>query len=233
MTFDPLLLPAHLDCWQTTLAWQPTLSQQQQFQRLYEGVLAGNQQLNLTRITEPDAFWEKHLWDSLCGIQDWLTMPPRSIRVIDIGTGAGFPGLPVAIALPKAHVLLLDSTQKKIAFLQRLMPQLDLDRGHDRLQAQVGRAEVMAQNPHYRGRYDLALVRAVGSAIACAEYSLPFLKVGGFAVLYRGHWTEEEAALLTQGSKRLQGQVVTIRPLTTPLTQGVRHYLTLKKVANY
>ena len=124
-----LLLPEMIDMWQHTLNWQPTIEQQRLFQQLYEAILQGNQQLNLTRITEPSEFWEKHLWDSLRGV--WLQeselrnqdsdskneTQPQSLKLIDIGTGAGFPGLPVAIAFPHHVVTLLDSTRKKVTFL--------------------------------------------------------------------------------------------------------------------
>ena len=113
------LLPKLEEVWQPTLQWQPDFEQQQQFQQLYEEILAGNRQLNLTRITAPEEFWEKHLWDSLAAMK-WLgkiveiekTKSPQ--QVIDIGTGAGFPGIPVAIAFPLSQVTLLDATRKKL-----------------------------------------------------------------------------------------------------------------------
>ena len=121
------VLPQMNELWQKTLNWQPDESQQQQFQRLYELIVEGNRSLNLTRITEPIEFWEKHLWDSLRGIVRLLPannsagenpkLPAESVqKVIDIGTGAGFPGLPIAIALPQLSVTLLDSTRKKLFF---------------------------------------------------------------------------------------------------------------------
>src|SRR3712207_2556668 len=91
-------LPEMMDLWQKTLDWQPDLQQQAQFQQFYELVLAGNRQVNLTRITEPFEFWEKHLWDSLRGVFPYVSKV--ALKVIDIGTGAGFPGVPMAIARP-------------------------------------------------------------------------------------------------------------------------------------
>jgi 16S rRNA (guanine527-N7)-methyltransferase len=99
---ETLMLPEMVDIWQQTLSWQPTVEQQQLFQQLYEGILEGNRQLNLTRITEPVDFWEKHLWDSLRGIWsqksgvrgqesgDETEINLTSLKVIDIGTGADF-----------------------------------------------------------------------------------------------------------------------------------------------
>ncbi|MEB3232932.1 MAG: 16S rRNA (guanine(527)-N(7))-methyltransferase RsmG, partial [Leptolyngbyaceae bacterium] len=240
-------LPLHLDIWQDTLGWCPSDRQQQQFQSLYEQIYVGNQSLNLTRITQPDEFWEKHLWDALSGIHFLLgqlspealldeglpTNPtenpaaspaencdltaensdltaenrndphmdehydgdtpepvtvPQIEKVLDIGTGAGFPGLPVAIACPHWQLTLLDSTRKKIAFIDSILAQLELTNVH----TFTHRAEALGRNSHHRYQYDLVLVRAVAATPVCAEYALPFLKVGGLGILYRGRWTEAE-----------------------------------------
>lgn len=106
--------------WQETLQWQPTPQQQEQFQRFYGALLAANQGMNLTRITAVPDFWEKHLWDSLRGILPWLQPTGETLwgakiqQVIDIGSGGGFPGVPVAIARPDWSVTLLEATQKKV-----------------------------------------------------------------------------------------------------------------------
>ena len=105
------VLPEMSSVWQKTLNWQPTVQQKQQFQKLYELIIVGNKKLNLTRITNPEEFWEKHLWDSLRGIKFILENQihwQEEKKVIDIGTGAGFPGFPVAITLPQYAVTLLD-----------------------------------------------------------------------------------------------------------------------------
>ncbi len=96
-----LKLPKMDTVWQETLNWLPDEKCQAQFQHLYEEILEGNRQFNLTRITTPEEFWEKHLWDSLRGVVPQLPSLATSQQVIDIGTGAGFPGLPVAIAFPQ------------------------------------------------------------------------------------------------------------------------------------
>ncbi len=228
------MLPLMVDIWQQTLNWQPDEKQQRQFQQLYELIVAGNRQLNLTRITEPSDFWEKHLWDSLRGIAPLLLnplpitdyqLPITNPQVIDIGTGAGFPGVPCAIALPHCQVTLLDSTRKKIAFLDTLLAQLCLSNATTLL----GRSEQINQQSQYRKNYDLALIRAVGSASVCAEYALPFLKNGGLAILYRGHWTDEETADLQPVLERLGGKLESIEAFSTPLSQSVRHCLYLRK----
>lgn len=231
-TIEPLL-PTHLDLWQQTLGWQPQASHLADWQRLYQQLLEVNRHLNLTRITAPEEFWEKHLWDSLRGIKPWLNADaacfPASTpaQVIDIGSGGGFPGLPVAVATrdcPGWKLSLLDSTRKKIAFLEQMGGNLGLS-----IQAIAERAETSGQQPNYRERYDLALIRAVGSAPTCAEYALPFVKVGGTAVLYRGQWTPEEADGLRQAALQLGAEVVQVDCCQTPLTGGIRHYIFLQK----
>ena len=181
-------LPDLSSIWQQTLGWEPNPEEQAQFQQLYQKILQGNRELNLTRITSPRDFWEKHLWDSLAGIISELVPRDESYRAIDIGTGAGFPGIPIAIAFPHWHVTLLDSTRKKVAFLNHLYTSLALNN----IETLAARAEELHKDTQHQNAYNLALVRAVGSASVCAEYALPLIKVGGLAILYRGHWSESE-----------------------------------------
>ena len=222
---DIPMLPQMVD-WQH-LNWQPNAEQQLQFQRLYELIIKANQTLNLTRITEPLDFWEKHLWDSLRGIMPLLKdeVEPSAFKIVDIGSGAGFPGIPAAIALPDSQVTLLDSTRKKIAFLDSLIAEL----GIGNVNTVTGRAEVVGKESQHRQAYDIALIRAVGSASVCAEYALPFLKSGGLAVLYRGNWTTEEAETLQNTVKRLGGAIKKVEEFTTPLSNSIRHCVYIRK----
>lgn len=217
-----------LEVWQRTLNWQPDRSQCLQFQKLYREILLANRQFNLTRITEPQEFWEKHLWDSLSGLLRFSGHLDRDFSVIDIGTGAGFPGVPVAIAYPNWSITLLDSTQKKISFLKNLIQNLSLKN----VKTLIGRAEVIGQEKQHREAYDLVLIRAVASVSVCAEYTLPFLKVGGRAILYRGHWSEEENIALQKAIERLGGKIEKIDAFTTPLTQSIRHCIYLYKYSS-
>ena len=223
----PSTLPDDLPQWQQTLQWQPTPEQQVLFQQVYEAILQGNQQMNLTRLTDPEAFWEKHLWDSLNGLAPWLTpaVAPTwatersTARVIDIGTGAGFPGLPAAIAFKLWQITLLDSTQKKVRFLSESVESIGLKN----VRAIVDRAEFLAHQPSHRELYDIALLRAVGPAPTCLEYALPLVKVGGVAVLYRGQWSDEDSHNAAAVAQQLGGKLLSIEASQTPLTQGVRH----------
>ncbi|MEM9150658.1 MAG: 16S rRNA (guanine(527)-N(7))-methyltransferase RsmG [Cyanobacteria bacterium P01_F01_bin.3] len=253
-----MILPTHLDLWQSTLHWQPTDRQQALFQQLYEQILEGNKQLNLTRITEPDDFWEKHLWDSLSGISPWLAKPKEdaveaveqpnveqpdveqpksdgaiaseSLQIIDIGTGCGFPGVPAAIALSghltanDLSLTLVDSTRKKVQFLQSLCHTLGLP-----ATCLAERAETLGQDMTHRESYDLALIRAVGPPATCAEYVLPLLRVGGQAVLYRGQWTTEDTEAILPVIELLGGELTDLKSWHTPLTQSARHCLFIYK----
>jgi 16S rRNA (guanine527-N7)-methyltransferase len=234
-------LPEMANIWQQTLHWTPSVQQQVQFQQLYEFILEGNRQFNLTRITDPQEFWEKHLWDSLRGIAPLLrdkeagvgntfvspSSSPTSLSFIDIGTGAGFPGIPVAMTVANSTVTLLDSTQKKMTFVEKLRAALDLTN----VKTLTGRSEEVGQQPQHRQTYDVALIRAVGTASVCAEYALPLLKQGGLAVIYRGNWTQEETKALENAVNQLGGVIESIEKFTTPLTDSIRHCLYLRKVA--
>lgn len=223
-------LPPMLDLWQTTLQWQPSDRQLAQFQNLYEAIIIGNRQQNLTRITNPEDFWEKHLWDSLFGvallkIEAKLRSKDSVLKVIDIGTGAGFPGLPVAIANPDWEMTLVDSTQKKIAFVIETMKKLNLKKVH----TLVERAEIIGQDTNHRELYDLALIRAVGQPSVCAEYILPLVKVGGLAILYRGHWEKEDTISLESAVSQLSSMIELIHSQQTPISKSIRHCIYLRK----
>jgi 16S rRNA (guanine527-N7)-methyltransferase len=224
------LLPEMAEIWQQTLNWQPINEQNRGFQQLYKLILEGNRQLNLTRITEPQEFWEKHLWDSLRGIapqQKFISSLETGASVIDIGTGAGFPGIPVAMIAPNSTITLADSTRKKITFIDQILSELAVTNA----KTLVARAEEIGQQPQHRKHYDIALIRAVGNASVCAEYTLPLLKEGGLAVIYRGTWTEEETITLQNAVNQLGGEIESIEEFTTPLTNSIRHCLYLRKVA--
>jgi 16S rRNA (guanine527-N7)-methyltransferase len=239
-----LTLPNFQAVWQNTLNWSPSEQQQAQFQSLLTQLCVLNKGVNLTRITSPEAFWEKHLWDSLWGLQPWLNGSPNPLRIIDVGTGGGFPGIPAAIAssfravtpqesaapqesaIPLWEVALLDSTRKKIACLETLCQALSLANAYPI----CDRAETLAHRKGDRATYDLALIRAVGPVSSCAEYTLPFLKIGGTAVIYRGQWTLEEEQVLQRTLLQLGGELADLRQTTTPLTHAQRHCLYLHKV---
>lgn len=222
-------LPQLTDIWKKSLDWQPTAEQWEQLEYLYQLTLSRNECLNLTRITEPTEFLEKHLWDSLAGLllSDALKHLAKA-KVIDIGTGAGFPGIPTAIAFSDWSITLLDSTRKKIQWLTELVTAL----GINNTQPLVARCESLGRDRLHREQYDLALIRAVADAKVCAEYALPLLKLGGWAVLYRGQWQAEETENLLPVVELLGGTVENIVTVNTPLTNSIRNFIYLRKVKN-
>ncbi len=210
--------------WQETLNWEPTQAQQLSFQNLYDLVLEGNKTQNLTRIVTPIDFWEKHLWDSLRGVLPLWNQ--QNLKVIDIGTGAGFPGIPVAIAHPTWQLTLLDSTLKKTAFIDYVCESMSLTN----VASLTGRAEQLnSVSSHYRN-YDLVLVRALGNANLCAQYSVPFVKKGGVVILYRGQWSDAEQISLDHICKLLQSKVTYLEKFLTPLSQSTRNCIHLSNL---
>lgn len=208
---------------QDTLPWQPSPAQLEQLGELYEGICAGNQRLNLTRITTPEDFWEKHLWDSLAAIAPDFEPTPAT-KLIDVGTGGGFPAFPLAITFPDWQITLLDSTRKKINFLNELSQQLQFN-----AHGIAERAETLGHHPNHREQYDIVTIRAVGKASICAEYALPFLKINGLAILYRGQWSPEDTATLEPAIAQCGGILENVRSFSTPLTQSQRTCLYLRK----
>lgn len=207
--------------------WQPEEKHLQQFQQLYAQIIAKNKRGNLTRITEPQEFLEKHIWDAIAGIQslEILRKEEETKTAIDIGTGGGFPGIPIAISCPNYQVTLLDSVRKKMLLLDEIVTALNLKN----VKTLTGRAEEIGQDRNQRESYDLAAIRAVGLPSVCAEYALPFLKLGGIAILYRGQWSEEETEYLSLTAQKLGGKIKEIVSLQTPLTQSIRHCIYIEK----
>ena len=210
--------------WVADLGWEPAEPVLQQFEKLYEAVILGNSFQNLTRLTSPEDFWEKHVWDSLRGVLSlgsWEDLSAQSSQAIDIGSGAGFPGLPIAMALPSWTVTLLDSTKRKVAFIEQAIARMGLSNA-------LGLASRVELVPH-REAFDIAVLRAIGPSPVCTEYCLPLLKVGGRAVLYRGHWSLEEESAVATVAELLGGEIAEVDAFTTPISGSVRHCVVLLK----
>ena len=149
------------------------------YQRL---LLEWNEKMNLTAITDPVEVARKHFADSLAA----LPYLQPGTKVIDVGTGAGFPGVPLLILRPELQLTLADSLQKRLTFLETLLRELGL-----RAQLVHGRAEDLGQNRLYREQFDAALSRAVAGLPVLLELTTPFVKVGGAAIAYKGDAAEE------------------------------------------
>ena len=164
------------------------LSEEQvnQFIQYYEMLVEKNKVMNLTAITEFDEVIEKHFLDSLSLIKVYdLT---KEVSVLDMGTGAGFPGIPLKIAFPELKVTLVDSLNKRILFLQEVIDTLQL-KNIDALHA---RAEELGKNKSYREQFDLVVSRAVANLASLGEYCIPFAKLGGNFISYKSGEIEEE-----------------------------------------
>ena len=179
-----------------------------------------NTRVNLTSIRQPDAAWNKHILDSLQALQTRIFDGERS--VIDVGAGAGFPGLPLAIARPgELKLTFVESVNKKCEFIRQMNDKFDLN-------AVIlnERAEVLGQNYEYRAKYDIATARAVGGLTEVAELTLPFVAPHGYAVLWRGKDAESEAREFKWPLSRLGGVVQEVLPYELPHGE-MTYYLTI------
>ena len=160
--------------------------QLQQFQDFYELLIEKNKVMNLTSITEEDEVIDKHFIDSLtCN----RVIDMNQVKsVIDIGTGAGFPGIPLKIVYPDIDFVLLDSLNKRVRFLNEAIELLHLKK----IQAVYGRAEDLARKPEFRGKFDLCVSRAVANLNTLSEYCIPFVRVNGFFISYKAQKGLEE-----------------------------------------
>ena len=179
----------------------------QQLERYMEGVLVWNDKVNLTAITEREEFVQKHLIDSLlCAETLGFT---EASSICDVGTGGGFPGVPLAVCYPEKEFVLMDSLGKRV----RIVRQLCDDLGIANVTAVHGRAEDFARQADYRDRFDLCVSRAVANMRVLCEYCMPFVRAGGFFIAYKGMDCESEINDAANAIKVLGGDQAEIRPL--------------------
>ena len=217
----------------TQLGWQPSPEQETLLRALQDQLRLWNSRLNLTRLVEGDDFWIAQVFDSLWPLASTIRSAQdgpgqAGLQLIDVGTGGGFPGLALAIALPGARLTLVDSVQRKIEAVRAMAAALGLE---DRLEFCSDRIETLGRSKPWRGRYDWALARAVAPAPVVAEYLVPLLKPTGQALLYRGQWSSDDEQQLTAAAALLKARVSAVEGTELPAGRGQRHAISLSPIA--
>jgi 16S rRNA (guanine527-N7)-methyltransferase len=214
--------------WQD-LGWQPDGAQLEQLLALQAELRSWNSRVNLTRLVEGDDFWIAQVFDSLWPLRQLLQeRGDAELQCIDVGTGGGFPGLAVAIALPRAQLTLVDSVGRKTQAVQAMATALGLA---ERVQLRCERVELTGRHGQCRGRFDLAMARAVAAAPVVAEYLVPLLKPKGEALLYRGQWTNGDQLELEQALTPLQARMRQRLERELPAGRGQRTALWVEPTA--
>jgi 16S rRNA (guanine527-N7)-methyltransferase len=197
----------------------------EQFMTYMSLLLEWNEKMNLTAITEEREVILKHFADCL-SLVPYLKIT-ESTKIIDVGTGAGFPGLPVKIACPSVSMTLLDSLQKRIGFLEEAIQSMGLRE----VACVHSRAEDGGQNPLYREQFDYCVSRAVANLAVLAEYCLPFVKVGGTLAALKGPDALDEIKEAKGALEKLGGKVTEVIDVTIPFTELSHKLIFIEKVA--
>lgn len=211
---------------QTILSqWEIPFSalQQEQLTTYYEMLVEKNKVMNLTGITEFEDVLEKHFLDSIA-VARYVDLT-KEVSVIDLGTGAGFPGMPLKILFPNLKMTLADSLNKRLLFLNEVIDSLGLEG----VTTVHGRAEDLAMNANYREQYDYCVSRAVANLSSLSEYCLPFVKLGGSFISYKSGEIEKELSAAKKAIFLLGGQVKEVIPFRLDGTDLSRSFVMIEK----
>lgn len=201
-------------------------AQVDRFARFYDLMIEKNKVMNLTAITEANEVVTKHFIDSLSVVSILDDISSRDYSIIDVGTGGGFPGIPLKIAFPNLKITLFDSLQKRILFLQDVINDLgliDIDAVH-------GRAEDFGRDDSYREKYDICVSRAVANLSTLSEYCLPFVKCGGTFISYKTDSVDDELSQATDAIRLLGGGNPHIVKYELYSTDAMRSLLIIDKI---
>lgn len=202
-----------------------TEKQYQQFLDYYELLVEWNKVMNLTGITEFDEVVMKHFVDSLSFVYAVSAEKSYKVKVLDMGTGAGFPGIPLKIAFPEMEMVLLDSLNKRIKFLSEVIDKLELEN----ITAIHGRAEEFARKEGYREQFDFCVSRAVANLATLSEYCLPYVKKGGYFIPYKSGTIEEEIETSKKAVGILGGKIKEVKTFVLPESDISRALVIIKK----
>ncbi len=213
--------------WLDVLGEAPNPQQVILFAHYANLLLEWNQKINLTSITDPDQIVIKHFFDSLSLLAVLDPIANKQLKLIDIGSGAGFPGIALAIMRPTWRVTLVESTGKKADFLNLVVNKLELKQ----VRVIRDRAETLGRHKQHRESYDVAVARAVAALPVLAEYCLPFVRVGGHWVAQKGPKVKDELTLSRNAFGQLGGKLRAVEAVTVPgMEDQTRHLIAVEKV---
>lgn len=201
-------------------------SQIEKLLKYYEMLIEKNKVMNLTAITEFDEVVEKHFIDSLSIVR--VIDMEKVHSIIDIGTGAGFPGIPVKIMFPHIKVTLVDSLNKRVNFLNEVIENLELSD----IEAYHGRAEDYGRDKKFREKYDVCVSRAVANLASLSEYCMPFVKPDGYFISYKAGECEDEIDNSKNAIKILSGKIEKVEKFSLPDSEISRSFIKIKKIKN-